>query len=478
MLVKIRPTYIGKWQLPHFEQEVDGTLLVDEERKSIILQIIMPSKVCNPMPSMQFLSFTEKISGKLANGHSILLVGCHLLRHHTALYSQVTVTISARYAFYGLGLESEDLLLDGTDIDFGEIISWADLCEYTSEYDGEKQCFQWRSKDQVSAILNSNAIVTFTPAYSHSSSGRKSLQYVLEQSIICNVKYHVAAPFETVLDDIRKIQYLISFGMGERVNANSIKYYHKSHYNEDFDCIRPGSVLLGTGLPEEHEHTTPYEYFFTLSDITKNDSISMWFADYERLEPIVDLYQSGLYNTSITTVMMFLNLTQAMETYHSRFVADNLEEYKRLVDDLIVRFTQAQIVSKADAIRESLLPANAQGGHKHIVLKSRLGYLFLNPDNDYTFYTLNSSPLDFIDKIVISRNYYTHYDEEKRCEAFSKSELPYVNGVLMTVLSYHLLNKLCVPKERIEEQLNIKEQQVADLFNEWRQNLLSNERKT
>jgi hypothetical protein len=277
-------------------------------------------------------------------------------------------------------------------------------------------------------------------------------------------------PFKTVLDDIRKIQYLISFGMGERVDANSIEYYHASHYNKDFAYISPGSVLLGTGLSEAREHTTPYEYFFTLSDITKNDSISMWFADYEKLEPVVDLYQSALYSSSITEVMLFLNLTQATETYHSRFVADSLKEYTRIVEDLIARFTQTQDGAKTDSIKESLLPTRAQRGHKHILLRSRLGYLFLSPDIDHTFYTLDSNSLDFINKVVASRNYYTHYDGGKRHEAFSKSELPYVNGVLMTVLSYHLLNKLKVPKKRIAEQLNMKEQRVGDLFNEWRQN--------
>ncbi|MDR1185435.1 MAG: hypothetical protein LBK67_11665 [Coriobacteriales bacterium] len=472
MRVKVQPTCIGKWQLPHSEQEVDGTLLVDEEKKSIILRIVMSSKINNSMPKAQSFSFTERITGKLTDGHSILLVGCRLLQHytHTALCSHVTMTISARYAFYGLNLESEDLLLNGVDIDFGEIISWTNLCEYISEYDGEKERFQWKSKDPVSATLSPNAIVTFTPTCSYSTSGRESLRYVLEQSVICNIKYHIAMSFKTVLDDIRKIQYLISFGMGERVDVNSIEYYHASHYDETLDRIRPGSVLLGIGLPEEREHTVPYEYFFTLSDITQNDSISMWFADYEKLEPVVDLYQSGLYNSSITSVMMFLNLTQAIETYHSRFVADNLEEYTRIVEDLIARFTQTQDGAETDLIRESLLPTSAQGGHKHIVLKSRLGYVFLSPDIDYTFYTLDSNSLDFINKVVASRNYYTHYDEGKRHEAFSKSELPYVNGVLMTVLSYHLLNKLKVPKKRIAEQLNMKEQRVGDLFNEWRQN--------
>lgn len=45
----------------------------------------------------------------------------------------------------------------------------------------------------------------------------------------------------------------------------------------------------------------------------------------------------------------------------------------------------------------------------------------------------------FPQKLVDTRNYYTHYSQGKKDKAFRKEELPIVNAELMALLEYHLM---------------------------------------
>lgn len=48
----------------------------------------------------------------------------------------------------------------------------------------------------------------------------------------------------------------------------------------------------------------------------------------------------------------------------------------------------------------------------------------------------------FIQKIVDTRNYYTHYDPKKINRSFTPAELSKVNYKLMLLLEYHILKLL------------------------------------
>ena len=59
----------------------------------------------------------------------------------------------------------------------------------------------------------------------------------------------------------------------------------------------------------------------------------------------------------------------------------------------------------------------------------------------------------FIDLVVDTRNYYTHYSQAKEDKIFPRDELPYVNGILMGVLQYYILQEIGLPMEQIKEKV-------------------------
>ena len=129
---------------------------------------------------------------------------------------------------------------------------------------------------------------------------------------------------------------------------------------------------------------------------------------------------------------MFLNLVQALETYHSRFVTNDIDEFKRRVDNLLSSFGETH----ANEYKAYLLAHS----NRFITLESRLADLLL-AEWKIRFDTGNINHQDFPSIIAHSRNYYIHYDEsiKDKYRILSQEELQIYNTVLIEILEYHIL---------------------------------------
>ena len=106
--------------------------------------------------------------------------------------------------------------------------------------------------------------------------------------------------------------------------------------------------------------------------------------------------------------------------------------------------------------RQVLIAQNEEGV-RSITLKSRLGYLFL-ARFEIIFEYLDYKMDEFIQKVVDTRNYYTHYSIDKKEKIFPKHQMPYVNGILLGVLQYYILKEIGIKDEHIKKAVG---QQMA-----------------
>ena len=60
---------------------------------------------------------------------------------------------------------------------------------------------------------------------------------------------------------------------------------------------------------------------------------------------------------------------------------------------------------------------------------------------------------DFIQKIIDTRNYYTHYDASKLVRSFSEEELFFVNAELLALLQFHVLRLLGFDRKMLRERV-------------------------
>ena len=131
----------------------------------------------------------------------------------------------------------------------------------------------------------------------------------------------------------------------------------------------------------------------------------------------------------------FLNIVQALETYHSRFITNDIDEFKQRVDNLLSSFGE----TRANEYKTYLLAHS----NRFITLESRLADLLI-AEWKIHFDTGDISYEDFPSIIAHSRNYYIHYDEviKEKYRVLSQEELQTYNTVLIEILEYYILLEL------------------------------------
>lgn len=64
----------------------------------------------------------------------------------------------------------------------------------------------------------------------------------------------------------------------------------------------------------------------SLSELITQNSFECYFDKHEILAPIIELFLEPFYVRGSSETSMFLKIVQALETYHSRFVTNDLNE--------------------------------------------------------------------------------------------------------------------------------------------------------
>lgn len=126
-----------------------------------------------------------------------------------------------------------------------------------------------------------------------------------------------------------------------------------------------------------------------------------------------------------------MNVVQALETFHARFFYnDKKSEYVKSVKR---KFSDSKI---SEEIMNDLI-SGYQEKSKIIILASRINdLLFDNLSGIFVDYWPREN--NFTQRIVDSRNYYTHYDPSKEEKALKGEELKSAIGVLSCLLDYHV----------------------------------------
>ena len=64
-----------------------------------------------------------------------------------------------------------------------------------------------------------------------------------------------------------------------------------------------------------------------------------------------------------------------------------------------------------------------------------------------------AATVEFLQKVIFTRNYYTHYDDTKLERSFVIEDIPYVNRILTGLLQYHILKLLGIGTEKLKKRM-------------------------
>lgn len=458
----------GKWTIGEDFTSYGGDLYVNEENKSVSLHLIIPSTAENRLSLWPGTNKIPWISGKLVNGANIFLYNCHLGKSQTYFGSHRSQILFADYAFWGL--KPDDVFkFIGARIDFGDVLGWYDLCKFEdlSYTDIELEFgYHWKKKEPYILSHTKNLTISFYPKFGLEGN-IYDREMTLKQKVIAEFKYSREEEWEKILGDVKKIQYLISLGVGQKIEIESIEYLHHSHIYKTLDSetsnIIAGKVYCGTGKKYVPQKIRPYNYLFKLNDFGKiPDGMRNWNRNYQRIEPVFDLIFSVFDNNS-SSVIDFLMLTQALETYHARFISSDIKKYIKLVDNLISELSSDSEKSfwrnylidnnTYDEIKEP--KKNKKSKDYNLQLKNRIANLLYEGGNSiFQRNKIGIPSSNFAQRVADSRNYYTHYSEKLKHKSYTPEQLIIVNNYLLYLIFYHLMKFIGFPTDFVSEQIS------------------------
>jgi len=167
--------------------------------------------------------------------------------------------------------------------------------------------------------------------------------------------------------------------------------------------------------PSIDENIHPRDMLFTLADIADdlNNVVNSWLRLHTELGPVCDLFFSVQFASHMYLEGRFLNMVHAAETYHRRCNKPSSEEP---------------------------------------VLRKRLGDLL--DETGEAVGPLIPNRKDFVDKVVDTRNYLTHYDPKKEKKAAKRLELYKLTETLSYVVQVCLLTESGISTKRCAELLS------------------------
>ncbi len=443
-MASIRPnTFSGTWYIPGTSEKYKGELIHEESENFWALHF--RDKHDNGNLAQLIKEPCKYIQGDLDNGFYILLI--NLKAHHAGgyLFAYDDYLLIPEYILEGVHIDSNEVILSELFFDFDDIVHWSGMCHFRYHNDG----VEWERKPDIVLECGDHSLAIY-PCRNGSMSFIPSREICLSQTVIFNLRPISEKSLEWFLETANRIKSLATLGIQRKVVFNEL-HFRQPKDLQDPDNIeyqtREHSLHINFVKVEETDKTNFLDHLFNFSDIKEHPEIyNAWMKNYEMMKPIIDLRCLVFLYPDLPPVIVFLNLMQALETYHARFICDKLKDYPTIIDHFIEEDLHFYYDQDREKYRAYLKENSSTSS---ITLKARIRYLF---SIERFLYVPPANKCDFnlfIQKLIDSRNYYTHYNPKKEKKAFSHDELPAVNALISTILDYYILKKVDYPQEEL-----------------------------
>lgn len=422
-------------------REYQCHLYTNENQGGIQIKIYLNE----PLASLLALPFSIGfLSGELNTGYKFSLVNClsnHMVENNLSTDMSV-YTYSSKYMLKGVGgKDCSCVKFKKAVFELDNAIRWGDISGYTvgDHYELEK------SDDQTKTLYENELIcvkyiVTSTMLPVHNSELLKE-KIILKQNGNIEVAFKEDETIEMFDDVFRKTMRLVELSMLQNIHLVKLTAWSRDSFTliDERQYDRPIDIISYAinREPEESEGKSESVWMWiTLPELLVNNSFIYFFSKFELLEPIIAFYSEILKSAEMSTIRVFLNIVQALETYHSRFITNDIGEFKSRISTIILKGRPEGFVHDDTAF----LMAKSK---KFITLESRLADLLL-ARFEIIFDTGDINHRDFPNVIARTRNYYVHYDEGIKAlgRVLTEEELSVYNSTLFYILEYYLLLEL------------------------------------
>ncbi len=421
--------YTGVFQI--LDEYISGELIYNKQ-KGIIL-INLAKKVTADSLFGKSYGTLPIITGKLNTGSVVTLFHNRCSNNHTQAFSNQRLVFVSEYMIWS-NSESIDSTYNKMVCTLKNAYQWSSFSAFEETETGikakdnvDKKTYNWfGAKITFFSSLNDSL---FVPPREEETKIIQRLVLEIETSEKHNIKEFVSIR--------NKVISLISFAIKNNVNIE-----------EQYLCDYDDSYLIANKYTDYHKHylytseatldilkTRRWDYNFWLNDLSEETDIN---SELEKLEPILNLYLSLFKYQDMPPEMVFLNIVQALETFHSRFFYnDKKDNYIKSVTE---RFGESERYKKL-LLSDTQMDKNCN----FIILVSRLNDLLIGKgDGLFCEYYIEND--GYAQTIADTRHYYTHYGKSKEAKALKGSDLLEAIYILRVLLEYHVCLSLGIDR--------------------------------
>lgn len=434
-------TYRGSGKAVYNDKEYDCDLYLNDDEGGILINLIIKKPIAG------YLSLPlemDSLHGELSTGYRFTLVNCSREKMSNNISEGRSIyTYSAKFMLKGVGeKDGREQYFYKMDFSIPNIMMWGGVSGYKIEdyglfltNDDQKRKMYSDDKFTINYWVGNSLLPVV-------QSDLLSDKIVLKQIGNIEINFNTPVPVKEFVNVFDKTKRLMELSTLRKIHPEEVTGWSADVYDmyDSKKIERPVSVLYyDSKKQKEIENNKEFSRswkWLSLTELLDNNSFACYFFKYDILEPVIELYIEIIHSNESSSRRVFLNLVQALETYHSRIVTNNLTEFRNRIDTVILK-NRPEEWKEED--RKFLL-ANSR---KFITLESRLADLLLS-EFQYRFDTGNIKYYDFPNVIALTRNYYIHYDEsiKNKGRVLSEEELSIYNRCLFGVLEYYLMKEI------------------------------------
>jgi len=440
--------YQGYWWLPDKpEKKVLGTLKFDPD-EGANLDLLGSFKGDEDFGRMLD---PELILGLSAKGKLITLQDCVETKSNITLGAGfATSSFHASVVFVGANFQSpDDVGFERLSIEYLHLDAWAGVSGFElgipDDYNTDPTVVEHRRPEPYTATVGGEYEVTLSFPSTLKASSSLLTETTITQRAVLAIKFPEKKPLEHLLGIAYRLQHLLSFGMRRAVYPVAV-WGHTGPGSEAKQVVVNYRSLARRGA--EKKKPNPHEMLFGLGNLPGGfgPTVERWLERAEVLDLVNQLYLGTIYNPQSYIEQRFLNFVQALEVYHRRAMTTSdlpEEEHEKRKEEILE--------TVADQHRDWLEGRLRYSNEPN--LRKRLTEIFNEYPESVDLVVGNGKKerKSFINRVVATRNYYTHFDQSLEHQAVRGGELHLITERLKLLIEVCLLRDLGFEAERIRD---------------------------
>lgn len=428
----------GKWRKITQNDWIHGTLSFDPETRSSIS--LFGSFTDQTLPFLHHE--ISLVVGKTPIGDFTLVEldyrSCSSNRH----FGSIT-TYSVTFIFKGIQVENKDQLVF-SEVSFSSLNleSWFNPSNLKILHNFDDWSFKLEGKNTMidsftlkeGIRLNIDHDVSIKPQ-------NNSNTHIIKKSTDLNLSYASRLNWRVIWKDVQCFVSFISFCTNEQSYPTRLILKDEMFTEKIGSLAKTIPVELffqttmfhsGSSQNEPRDHLIPY----SILQGNFQHVIQKWYKFYETFQIPINLINSRLKSKRLFNENRFLDAAHALEVFHrldSNINKFNTDYFEKLKITAIGAFAESK--KDREWMEQLLRYANEPS------LRQRLKDLIKRYELDFLFVDCKKKK-HFINIVINTRNYFTHYDSSIKSHKASGAELIYITRTLTAILYSCITTKL------------------------------------